>query len=88
MNDKILKVVFRKTKNEIIALFPDHGFKSNYKVIGYVRECGHIEVDYHDIIQISKPATAIDYYSLLREIKNVYYDYEVVIRKKASVIYR
>ena len=81
-----LNVIFRKMKGEIIALFPDCGFKGSYRVLAYVHNGQHIEVDYHNDIRKSRPADAVEYSSLLEEIKSIYGE-DIIIRKKSSVTY-
>lgn len=82
----VLKVVFRKMEGEIIALFPEHGFKRNYHVLAYVHNGQHIEVDYNSIIRASKPANVIEYSKLLEEIQSIYGE-DVIVRKRSSVTY-
>ena len=84
--DMSIKVVFRKMKGEIIALFPDCGFRRNYRVLAYIHNGQHLEVDYHNVIRASRPADAVEYSSLLEEIKSIYGE-DVIIRKKSSVTY-
>lgn len=81
-----VKVVFRKMKGEIIALFPDYGFKGSYRVLAYVHNGQHLEVDYHNVIRKSRPANATEYSSLLEEIKSIYGE-NITIRKRSSVTY-
>lgn len=81
-----LNVIFRKMKGEIIALFPDCGFKGNYRVLAYAHNGQHTEVDYHTVIRASRLADVVEYSSLLEEIKSIYGE-DIIIRKKSSITY-
>lgn len=82
-----IKVVFRNVKyddgdREILALFPEERNQFNGLITCYAHIGQHGMADYHCIIKLSKPATEEEYSSLLAELKEIYDDYELVIRKK------
>jgi hypothetical protein len=76
-----VKVVFRKWKGEIIALFPE--IKSNnYLVLSYMHVGQHSDADYHGIIRESKPAKEDEYKDLFNELTSIGYDLKVVKKAK------
>jgi hypothetical protein len=78
------KVVFRKFKGDIIALFPEQT-ERGYKVWAYVHGDQNIELDYNDIIKGSKLATETEYTDLKNELESLGYDLDIC--KKYKVIY-
>lgn len=88
MKKEILKVVFRKFKDgEIIAIFPEYGYKRNYKIESYVLNGQHIEV-YSDIVDITTLATELEYKELLEEISCIYNDCSIKVLKKMKIKYK
>lgn len=80
------RVVFRKftDDNEIIALFPDITF--GYMVQAYCHIGQHFEVNYTNIISMTKLATEDEYKPLLDELTNWvgYKDLRVVKRARPN----
>ena len=80
------RVVFRKftDDNEIIALFPDITF--DYTVQAYCHIGQHFEVNYTNIISMTKLATEDEYKPLLNELIHWvgYKDLRVVKRAKPN----
>ena len=87
MEKQVLKVVFRKFDNdEVIALFPEIKFGCpHYEIMSYMHIGQHGEVDHHAVVEQTKLATEEEYQTLLNEIKNIYYDYDIKVMKKLNV---
>lgn len=78
-----LKVIFRKTKDgEIIAFFPEAS--ANFgNVLSYMHIGQHGEASM-EFYQITKKATEAEYKPLLKELKVIYYDYNLIIKQKIN----
>ena len=87
MEKQVLKVVFRKFNDgEVIALFPEIKFGCpHYEIMSYMHIGQHGEVDHHAVVEQTKLATEEEYQTLLNEIKNIYYDYDIKVMKKLNV---
>lgn len=72
------KVVFRVWEKEIIALFPEIPNDSNGCFCeSYMRVGQHGGADYEGIIRRSRPATAVEYADLAKELERIGYDLEI-----------
>lgn len=82
---KQTKIIFRKFKDEILALFPElPGTYNPNTCCCYAHVGQHSSVNYDMIIANSKPATPDEYNDLLYELKH-YVGYENIrVMKKAS----
>ena len=85
--DKV-KVIFRKAKNpytkeyEIVAFFPE--IDANYgKILSYMHIGQHSEADL-EFYQETKKATEMEYKPLLKELKSIYDDCELVVKQKIN----
>ena len=83
-----VKVIFRKAENpytkeyEVIAFFPE--IEANHgRILSYMHIGQHGEADlgfYHE----TKKVTEEEYKPLLNELKEIYNDYELVIKRKIN----
>lgn len=82
MNTEKLQVIFRKEDDgQIVAFFPN--VRCNYGMIQYYHPIdGHGEANIHYYINKTKQAIEKEYSALLEELKSIYYDYEIVIKKR------
>lgn len=81
-----VKVIFRKAKNpytkeyEIIAFFPEA--PANFgNILSYMQLGQHGEAS-HDFYMTTKKATKEEYQALYNELKGIYYDCELVVKRK------
>ena len=76
------KVIFRKFKNEVIAVFP---YIFHAGTLNVCFDGCHTSCDYQYIMKHSKPATAEDYKYLNRILYNFYgYDTKIIKRYNHS----
>lgn len=79
--DKV-KVIFRKVDTDVVAFFPE--LPANYTcIMSYMHIGQHAEASmgfYHE----SKVASESEYASLLEELKKVYSDCELIVRKRLN----
>lgn len=79
--DKV-KVIFRKVDTDVVAFFPE--LPANYTcIMSYMHIGQHAEASmgfYH----MSKVASENEYASLLEELKKVYSDCELIVRKRLN----
>ena len=75
-----IKVIFRKIENEMVAFFPElpanPGYMLSYQHIGQ-----HGEADLGFFFTTEK-ANLEEYSSLLKELKSIYSDCELLVRQK------
>lgn len=72
------KVVFRVWEKEIIALFPEiPSDNTGYHCESYMRVGQHSGADYEGIIHRSRPAIAVEYLDLAKELNRIGYDLEI-----------
>ena len=79
------KVVFRRFQDgDIIALFPEEAadYRGNCK--SYMHVGQHGAADYDGLIRITKQATPEEYASLVKELTNAPYHYDLDIRQRAT----
>lgn len=75
-----LKVIFRKADGEIIAFFPEAN--ANFgNILSYAHLGQHGEAT-HDFYMTTKKATEEEYKLLLNELKGIYNEYELVVKRK------
>ena len=75
-----LKVVFRKCNEEIVAFLPE--LKANYgNIVCYAHVGQHSEASYDYYIE-SKQCTEKEYNYLLEELKRIYNDCVLVVKKR------
>ena len=80
-----LKVVFRKFKNgEVIALFPTLKYDDMGNIWSYVHFGQHGAAS-PSIVGKTKPATKAEYNDLLIELRGIYTENKLVIRKKLNI---
>ena len=73
-----VKVMFRMWDKEIIALFPEIASdNAGYFCESYMHVGQHSGADYGGIISRSRPATAVEYADLAKELKRIGYDLEI-----------
>ena len=77
-----IEIVFRKNKGEISAVFLNEKWTDDYMLTTYARigqhGGGHIDWLYFD----TKPAKKIEYLPLLRELKEIYSDCDLIVKNK------
>lgn len=75
-----LKVIFRKCNEEIVAFLPE--LKVNYgNIVCYAHVGQHSEASYDYYIE-SKQCTENEYNSLMEELKHIYSDCVLVVKKR------
>ena len=81
-----VKVIFRKAKNpytkeyEVIAFFPEAS--ANFgNILSYMQVGQHAEAT-HDFYMTTKKATKEEYQVLYNELKGIYNEYELVVKRK------
>jgi hypothetical protein len=89
MDTEKTKVIFRKFKNkdidEVIALFPELSYRRNYMTESYMHIGQHSEVDYHAVIDMTRPATPEEYQELQKELESI--GYNLLIRQRTQITY-
>lgn len=75
-----IKVIFRKFKGEIIALFPYEN-ENNGLVLSYQHVGQHSASDYNYVIKGSKPAQVDEYMALKIELESIGYDLTLVQKR-------
>ncbi|MGL5983896.1 MAG: hypothetical protein ACRCZ1_01350 [Cetobacterium sp.] len=85
MKKETLKVVFRKfIDDDIIALFPTFKNEYNYTIDSYMHVGQHSECS-TDIVKTTKLANELEYKELLKEIKEIYNEYDIIVIKRLNV---
>ena len=76
-----IKVIFRKADNgEIIAFFPESS--ANFgNILSYMHMGQHGEASY-EFYQSTKKADEEEYQALLKELKGIYNDCELIVKRK------
>ena len=82
------KVIFRKWKNEIIALFPEELGDSNPETCSsYMRVGQHASADIEYILSESKNAKKHEYVSLIEELESMGYRLDILQKIKLNYYY-
>lgn len=78
------KVMFRKYNNgEIVAVFPYIQAGWHKSIVRCYEHVGqHGQADYHYFIALTKPAKEHEYRELMRELKSIGYELQVVKRAR------
>ena len=75
-----VKVIFRKADGEIIAFFPE--LNANFgNILSYMHIGQHGEASYEFYLS-TKKAEEEEYQALFNELKNIYNEYELVVKQK------
>lgn len=75
-----VKVIFRKADGEIVAFFPEAN--TNFgNILSYAHLGQHGEASYEFYLS-TKKAEEEEYQALFNELKNIYNEYELVVKRK------
>lgn len=86
-NKPVLDVIFRKEKScsgSVIAAYFGNVTARYGRIVCYTHEEGHNEADISYYVKCTKVATPEEYADLLKELKENYSDFEIVVKKRVN----